>query len=386
MSKKITTKKNTIIFDIDSSSIGAALVQYGYTVNKKNISTIELCSVRKNITGGNKYSFEEFFKRTARTLDEVAQEIYLQSLVPLDEIVINVAVPWSSSQKRNLVYSSKKAFLFTHELSTKLIHQDSELSFDINIDYAGHDVELIQRKNLEVYGNGYPMRNPIGKEVSDIEIHFLTSVMSSGTKNIFTDIIERVFHRTPRFISNTFVQYQELRVLLPHVDNAVIVDISGEVTEMIVVKEDNLLHIGSIPVGTQGIIRHLSDELHISPAKARTLVDLYKNTGLGVESKETQNAIKKSFRYWFREFYTLLDDYSKQGLLPHVLIVNAHNEVRSWFEELLMAEDSLREHMHTQGRIELLHIPIRSSDANTTHAFLDPALGIIAAYIEQETK
>ncbi len=381
MKQKKYKKEYKILFDIDSSSIAGGLVQYRYSNDNKLVSTIELFSIRENITNGTEYNFEEYFKRTLKTLHSVAEKVYLESLVTIKDIVINLSAPWSSSQKHLIRHEAKKVFTVTKDLLNKMITHDVNQTFGKNRDYADHNVVLINRHTVDQYGNGYPARTLVGKEVKDIELHSLTTIMSKDTQKLFTETIERVFHRAPRYVSNIIVELQEFRKHLSNINDAIVLQVSGEVTEVYVIQNDHLRNIGSLPCGTYGIIRSIRDELNIPIEKAQGIIQLHHNQDLDKDANaDIKTALSNGFRHWFKKFYGLMDEYARDGLLPHTLLVHTHNNDRNWFEEMLMSEDTLREHIHAQGKIELVRFPFDV----TKNQFENTHFGVLAKYCEQD--
>lgn len=383
MASKITTTKHHIIFDIDSTTIGGGLFRFGYDSTGSIIKTTELFSVRKNITNGSEYPFERFFTQTLKTLESVANEVYLQSLIPIDAIYCNVGIPWMSAQKRIVEYKNKKKFTLTTELMDELTEKEINESFKKNVNYTNHDVELIDRRTLSIYGNGYQLRKPLGKEMNDVHIHSLVSVMSQVTKDTFSKIIEKVFHRDVVYLSNTYISYQTLREQSVNTDNAIIIDISAEVTEVIVVQNDSLEKIGSIPVGTHGIIRHLRDNMNIPYEKASRIAQLHHDQKLDVDySKSINSSLRSAFLVWFKEFYNLCDEYAKSGLLPTSIILRSDKRIASWLEYMILQEESLQEHVHAKGRITFQHMNNIIPDIDNS---LDNELGIVASFISQHS-
>ncbi len=380
MSDKVTTNKQYIIFDIDSTSIGGGVFRFGYDANNNHIQTTELFSVRKNITNGKKYPFDYFFKQTLKTLEQVAQDVYLQSHISIHGFYCNIGTPWMSAQKQIVTYTSKKPFTFTQEFADSLIEKEFQVSFKKNKNYAKHQVELIDRRTIDVYGNGYPTRNPIGKKMSDVHIHSLVSVMSTSTKKAFSEVFEKVFHQEVIYLSNTFLSYQTLYSHSEQTDNAIIIDVSGEVTELLVVQKDHLTHIGSIPIGSNGIIRHLAENLKVPYGKAQSIISLYQQQKLDTTYEDNiQNQLHDSFRLWFKEFFNACDSYAKEGLLPHVIILRSSKATSLWLEYMILNEDSLREHIHTKGRIYLQHMDSFFIDKAEEHEDLE--LNVVAGFI-----
>jgi hypothetical protein len=377
MTKKISTTKHIIIFDIDSTSIAGGLFRYTYTEKKELIETKSLYSLRKNITSGNEYPFDQFFNKTLSTLKAVAEEVYLQSLIPLDDIYCNVGTPWVNAYKKNISYKKDKPFLISSELIHEILEKELKNSTRKNSFHKDHDIELINRETLAIYGNGYKLRNVRNQSLSEITLQSLSSVMSQSTKESFSHIIEKVFHRLPHYLSNTATSYQYTQKSFPHINDTFIVDVSGEVTEVLVIQNDVLEHIGSIPVGEYGIIRSLRDILNIPFAKAKSILVLHHENNLDTEySQSIDDALHTSFRVWFKEFFNLCDTYAKKGLLPRNIILRSHNDVYNWFEYMILEQDILSEHMHATGPIQLQ--PMFSQNIIPD---VDTELSVIAEFI-----
>ena len=385
MNPKIYSKKNNIIFDVDSSTVAGGLFEFGYDQKGNCINVRELSSVRKNITNGTQYSFEEYWRRTQQIFTEVVEETHLQSLIPVENVYCNVSAPWSSAQKREVIYTKKKPFVLTKELADKLIEKEVGSSLKKNLDYHKHDVVLIDRKTIAVYGNGYPARNPIGKEMSDVKIDSLITVMSEGTKNTFDHIIEQSFHRGPIFTSNIFIAYHDIQKSLPDYNDSIVIDVAGEMTEVMIVKKDHLELIGTFPCGINAVIRETARVLDINISKTRKHISLLYAGSLGEDyGGQVQKALKQSYQIWLREFYNFCDDSSKQGLLPNTIILKTYADVMSWFESLLLGSDELSEHIHARASIELVHLHAKRKQEKIALDIFDPDLRVIAHTIAFE--
>jgi hypothetical protein len=379
MKNKITTIKNNIIFDIDSATVAGGLFEFGYDAKGDCVSVRELYSLRENSTNGLAYSFEEFWRRTQHNLEKVAQKVYLQSLVPLHEIYCNLSSPWASSQKRKITYSKKKPFIFTQELADVLVEKELFSSLKKNLDYVHFNVALIDRKTIGLRINGYPSRSPLGKEVTNLEIDSLVTVMSKKTKETFEHSIEKSFHRIPKFTSNIFISYYDVKKTLVHNNNVVIIDVAGEMTELMVVKNDQLHSIGTLPNGVHHIIRDTAKFLNSSIIKTQKNIHLLHTHHLEDSyEKNFQKALNKSYAKWLREFYNFCDEASKQGLLPNTLVLKTYGESMMWFENLLLASEELSEHMHARGAIELIHLHVQREPEKILLDISDPEMKVIA--------
>lgn len=380
MTSITSTKKYYVIFDIDSSTIGGGVFEFSYNKKGEFVDLREHFSVRKNITNGKEYPFGDFFTRTTKIFREVADNLYRESRVSIDDVYINVGPPWMSAQKRSISYKKKTPFVLTQERADALIQKELEEQFSKNTDFKDHQVELIDRKTIDVHANGYPVRNPIGKTMSDVTMYSLTSVMSKDTKQSFQNIIEEVFHRQATMTSNTFINYEATRRFLPDTNNAIILDISGEISEISVIKHDHLEHLGTIPTGIHGIVRDLRDTLGISLEKAWGIIPLISGDHLTVEHRKNyERALDSSFTFYLKSLYNFLDTCSQTGLLPSTIILKTHKEFKYWFEEKLLQSDELTE-VVTNRNIELVHLDT-SIWPQYSEIGKDDELSVIAGYI-----
>lgn len=379
MNQKPATIKNNIIFDIDSATVAGGVFEFAYDKQGSCIGVRELFSLRSKITNGASYTFEEFWRRTQKTLETVATEVHLRALIPIDEIYCNISAPWSSSQKRTIKYTKKKDFIFTKELADELIETEINDPLSKNLDYHEYDVDLIDRKTVAIRANGYPVRDPIGKTMHDLEIDSLVTVMSEKTKEIFQHSIEKSFHRFPKFTSNIFVSYFDVEKSLPNTDDAIIIDVAGEMTEIMVIKNDHLESIGTLPNGIYHIIRDMADALNVSIAKAHKYIHLLPTEHLDHDHHiEIERALDAAYKKWLKEFYNFCDETSKKGLLPKTIVLKTYADSSAWFEILLLSSDELSEHMHARSAIELIHLHMARSVEKIPLDISDPELRVVA--------
>lgn len=357
MDKKPNTIKNNLIFDIDSSTVGAGIFEFGYDTKGNCIAVRELSKIRIDIVNDKIHSFKEFWNRTQLTFKKVTEAIHLQSLIPIENIYCNISSPWASAQKRTIHYSKNKPFIFTQELADELIQKEITSSLKKNLDYHNHDVDLIDRKTIAVRANGYNSRNPIGKEMSELEIDSLVTVMSKETKETFEHIIEKVFHRLPEFTSNIFVSYNDSQKSLPNEDDAIIIDVAGEITEIMIVNNDYLDIIGTLPNGIHHIIRDTAEILGENFLKTKKQIQLLYSSYLDeAHEKKIKNALNTAYKKWLKEFYNFCDTASRNGLLPNTIILKTYTNSMFWFESMLLQSEELSEHMHARAAINIVHL------------------------------
>lgn len=385
MNKENPQKKYIVVFDIDSGSVGGSVLEYSFTKKGEVDFVRSFISLRKDISDGAQYDYQRFWKKAQKTFDALATEIYLHALVPISGIFCNVGSPWISSQKRITQYQPKKGDVFTvdENLLAKLEQKDLKTSLKKNLNYHQYDVELIDRKVLDYYINGYPIKDPLNATARTFEVHSLVSVMSRKTKKSFEGIIQKHFHRDPIFLSNPYVFYYGVKTLLPHNDNALIFDIGTELTEILIIENDHLRNFGVFPSGVHTILRDLSSRMGLSMLEARNTLELFTERAFTDSYAELlEEDSEKAFHSWLKPFYNALDEFSKKGLLPNTLVLKTHDTLSLWFERMILSHDELGEHLLTNGRIEL--ISFENALPYVFNEIEDIEMKLLAHYISEQ--
>ena len=337
----------SVLFDIDSASV--AVVVVGYLPSKK-LPTHEFFSRRIQLD--THASFETFFARTIKTIELLGNEAARHTPEAIDSIYMSLSVPWMSSQKRKIQYSKKgEAFLFTKEHAQKLIDKELSEPLATNLDYHHYDdLNIFERKTVDIYLNGYSTLNPFATKtkVKDVELHSLTSVISKTTQDAFEHAVERVFHRKPTLLSNTLVQYKALTTFIPNENSAMIIDIGGTNTQVLVVHDDHLVEIASFPIGREHIVEEVMKQASVSKEKARSLIQLYTHNTLHAEYQQSlQKVMSLAYRVWMEPWFELCDVMSSKKLLPGTFCMTAPDDISDWLRYHILSTDELMEHTHT---------------------------------------
>lgn len=348
----------SVVFDIDSASIGVAVVGY---IPERRIPQCEYFSKRVQLD--TSHSFENFFAKTLRTLETLGHEALRNTPRAIDDVYLGLSVPWVSSQKRIINYSEGgKEFTFTREHAQKIIAQELSEPLAKNLDYHDYDdLEIFERRTVDIYLNGYPSLYPFKgtTPVKDVQIHSVTSVISGTTKKSLVHAIERVFSREPVLISNTIVQYKALETFIPNEDSAMIIDMGGTNTQIFVVHDDHLTDIASFPVGREQVVQEVVQRANVSLEKARSLISLFTSRTLEEEyQKQLSSVMIEAYRVWMKPWFELCDTLSAKKLLPSTLCITAPDDISAWLRYHILQTDELMEHIHSSRAPQVIDISL----------------------------
>jgi hypothetical protein len=181
--------------------------------------------------------------------------------------------------------------------------------------------------------------------------------MSKKTHDSFQHIIEKVFHRNAHVLSHQVAFYHSLLEVFPKEDDVFHIHIDGEITEMMVVVSDSIKKIGTIPVGSNHLIRFLSKKMNIPFSKAKSLILMYQHNHLNDFYRDkVEFFMRESFLSWFKFFYDFLYEVSKEYIIPDTLLLVAPRDVQGWFSEWFLKTDEIQEHMKAKRNISIIDV------------------------------
>lgn len=350
------TTQHYIIFDIDSSSVGTLVFEKKISRKNKGFYYDQIFHTRKNITTGHDLDFDTFLLKTLSTLEDLAMQSHKYSGNNIAGIYVNVSAPWVSSQKRILHYEKDTPFVFTKKIQNLILDQELENTTQKTYDFRDHGpLSVIERNVLSIYTNGYLSRSPYESSVKDVDIHTLVSVMSLQTRQAFQSIIEKYFHTEIIFFSNIYMNYRAFLDLFPQEDDALFIDASGETTEIGLIRKDQLLNFGVIPVGFHGVVRALAQKIKVPYKKAESLIILQQDNHLLEKyQKEINPALSESFHFWLKQVYEFLGKLALEQNIPSSLFLLTPPNIQNWFNESVLKNEEFSALLHTKNSFNIL--------------------------------
>jgi hypothetical protein len=327
-------KRFVVIFDIGSASIGGAFVG----IDGENPPEI-IFTTRRDIPFQEKLNFQRFLDSMIKTLEELF--VLMQKAgggVKVREAYCILASPWYASQTRLIKYAEEIPFTVTEDGLDKLITKEIALFRDSKLFVhakAGDAVpEIMESKNIQTKLNGYEMRTPFGKKASQIEIAVFISMIPASIKASIMGSITKFWHvPAVHFSSFSFTAFDTIRSIFPDERSFLFMDISGEVTDISLARENVLLESVSFPAGKNMLIRALVDKLKTTPALAMSELDLYANHHSTPEHvAQVEAALAETTKIWQTFFQDALQQFAKEFPIPHTIFYTADDSMSEWFE------------------------------------------------------
>jgi cell division ATPase FtsA len=387
-------KEFVLLFDIGNGSIGVAVAEI--SDNKNILNKAKLVEVyRETIPFQEHLRFDHFTKTVAKSIENAAKRVQAELKYPIEKAYLILASPWYASQTRVVNLRKSESFTFTEELFAEMIKKESDDFKNEHIKgrfkkAAKEDnLVLIEQHVVQLKCNGYEIEDPFDKKVKTIEMPLYLSVAPQVVLEAFVSAIKNVFPKID-IVFGTFplAYFFAARELYPKFDDALLVDVSGEVTDIAFVLNGALLEITSFPLGRNTIFRRLSSSLH---RPAEEIISLLSTFFTGKTNKEMSIKIEKAFAEiadsWVVSFEKALEKLADTFYLPDQVFLTADDDIKKWLVEGIKKE-SFSQYVMT-------HTPFSVVDTNTLfnargkHIFekgeVDVFLGIGAFYIIHNT-
>lgn len=331
-----------LVFDIGSGSIGGSFV----TVDPGKIPEI-IFSTRQDIPFQEKLNFSRFLDSMIVTLEEMF--LALQKAggnVVVDQAFCVLASPWYASQTRIIKYARPTPFQVTEKGMSKLVQREIELFRSSKLftrsKVGDTSPEIMEAKNIQMKLNGYEVRHPFGKRVTELEIALYISMIPSNIYTSINDSIMKFWH-IPKvhFSSFAFTAFDTIRDIFIDEESFLFIDVAGEVTDISLAKENVLLESISFPAGRNMLIRALVTELKTNPANAATELSLYLE---GKSTREHSDRIEAVLTNATNEWLVYLEDaltqFATEFPIPRTIFYTADDDVTRWFERAMSRIDS----------------------------------------------
>lgn len=327
------------VLDIGSASVGGALVRYSEQERPEILwSTCVAVSVPDIADADHLQSM------IVRATTDVAQQLAVSCAAQPEEIIVTMSAPWVASQTRLLHQHKSEKFVFTKELADELIAREINRYHDGKIkewaDFV-EDHELLEHKTMRVRLNGYVVSEPVGKRVTSVDIASFMSIIEKSLMHRIQAAIGRVFHSHISIHSFIFASYATIKQAFHNNDDAVIVDLGGEITEIGIIRNDVLMQTLSFPFGRNAFLRHVSLGLNTTQQEARSIMRMYRDGALSEQRLyEVEPIIKRAGDIWLERFKEVLNDVAETSLIPDMLFLHADEEMMSFMTQLIESEDT----------------------------------------------
>ncbi len=374
-----------LVFDMGSASVGGAL----FRMDKLGIPKI-IYSIRESMDLEANINIDRFLLLATKSLDVVASKILKSGLGAPKKFFCILSSPWYASQTRTISLQKNTPFIFTSKLADSLIAKEVNLFEEEHLAkyiHTPNKIRAIELKNMQTILNGYSTSGPLGQKAKELEMSIFISMSVEQVLSKVEDVVAKHFHsKDIKFSSFVLSSFLVVRDLFLHQENFLLVDISGEMTDISMVKKSILRESISYPLGYNFMIRGVASALGCSLSDAKSFISLYKD-GHAEEStgKKLEGVLGKLRMEWLKKFQESLPNLSNDISIPATIFVTVDQELADFFSATIKAEQ-FNQYTLTESKFQV--IPLSTEMLHGTVAFeegvaRDPFLIIESIYINR---
>ena len=330
--------KTVLLLDVGSASVGGAII----SLNKDGKAHI-LKTVRKPMVLQEKLNFQRFSDSMLESLDNVLEELEKKIPVKPKSAVCVLSSPWHVSQTRTISIQEENSVSVTDKYLNSIVKKDLK-DFEktykkesTDRDKAEKDFfEVLEAETVRVRLNGYEVANPRGVRAKNIEAVVFASLGHRGVIESIESHTRKTFN-VHDFSYNSFALagFSTIRDMFPMQEDFLFMDITGEVTDVVFVKDNIPMRTVSFPAGKNFIIRRIASELGTVPEEAISLFELYRKDK--IEEKERgklERILLTAENDWISSLTESLQGLSEVAL-PRNLYFTSDSELSGWLIETL---------------------------------------------------
>jgi len=324
-----------VIFDIGSASIGGAVVYFNKEVPQITYTTRVRLPFQEEADGRHLLPhIEEILSQVARSIQKDGLQPKGKVTTVPREVVCIFSSLWSNTQTTGASFQHKERFEVTDTILDNLLAQVHEK----NKEGKTSDSVTIEEIIINSLLNGYPTQYPVGKEVQSI---YVTLLESSITKELHTkiqDILYTVFNPDIPLLlrSFTLAAFSVTRDTFEDIKDFLLVDVTGEITGLAVVRDSTLGDTLSFPYGRNSIVRDIARRTKSVPEDVLARIKI---AGSSNESTIKRNSAEED-SHWIEMFGKACEELSSENNpLPQTVFLVVDSDFSKWFSDMIEKVD-----------------------------------------------
>jgi hypothetical protein len=194
--------------------------------------------------------------------------------------------PWYVSRTETIQIKKEKPFVLKLSEVEALMDSEEKKFEDRALggkyeNVVQKDIVMVERELVKVKLNGYETNNPYDKKASVAELSIYMSLIPHSVHQKVEALIDRYLHTTKiRSFTFPLVSFASVRLLYPHELNYVLLDITGENTDVSYVENGVIIGSSSFNIGRNHLVRTTARKLATTTDIAFSSIAMFESGGL----------------------------------------------------------------------------------------------------------
>ena len=324
---KRTSGKVVLVADVEDTSVGVSIVQLS-----KNGSAAILISGRKSLSLEDR-SADQSASGVVRLLEEstdAALKSYNTSegknIPPPHDVYAVLRAPWTRFRTVQAEEMYPEPRVVTKELLSSLAKKALAESSELDRN------NIIEAGTLQVFVNGYPTGNPLGKKGTRLSVVACEADVNAEMKKNITAVLGKLLPgRQPVFKSSMRAVLTVLHEHIPDIHRYVILDMGGSTTTCAVIRKDAISQLAVIPEGQGTLLKRITGGGHLEDMQTqlRMLASDTCTTDACQALRDSLARAEPDLAKSFGEGFGLL---ATKRRLPNAAILSAPSDLLPWLQ------------------------------------------------------
>lgn len=334
----------SILIYIGTNKVSASFVSFS-----KNKKPKVLLSVKVPFPSGVKVDESLLTQKMLSLLEESIVNVIknttkipaLKGKVNIKSVYINISSPWYISKIQNINIKQEKQFVITQKFLQNILEVE-EKKFENELfsgDYEkkyGNDLFIIENTITSIKINGYKVKEALDKKTDNLTVSLYSSVMPESIFKKILSMVHKHTHLSDNEIHfNTFplTFFNVLKEINEYANNYLLMDITGEVTDVTLVHDNYVSQNLSFPSARNFIIRQIAKDFDVSFEIAESILHIYNSKKADNEIIDNMtNVLGEVEKEWSIYFEDTFNQLSKNVILPPVIYIISDVDVYYIYE------------------------------------------------------
>jgi len=278
MFRHVKNDRYGLLVDIGSGSVGLAVC---HSTNAKQPNVI--WTHRQHVPIKSVESVEESSKAIVTTLMQIMLEFEGPGRIALntyhksakvDSMQVTIAAPWAYTTARTIKFEQDEPFAISKELVSDLATAAGQQAIDeFSQQHSLESLGVVEtsRCALDIYANGYRLEKPNRQKANIVTVTHATTLARTEIITAVTEMKEKLFASAHiEITSYMLANYFSTRLLMPHIYDVCLVDITDEATEIGIVRDSSLKYSTHVPFGRASLAREVAKATNVPLHEAFT--------------------------------------------------------------------------------------------------------------------
>lgn len=331
------TEGISLLIDIGSYSLGGALIIF----SNGNVPQI-VFSKRISLPLNEDWNMDKSLDSISKNLETLLKIVFNESSKKLSidpkklqsrkvkEVLCVMSSPWCLSKIKSISLKKEKPV----NISSKLMDLIAQKSENPESNEKGYS--LIEKKIIQTRLNGYITNKPLNKKAKEIEISTFEGMVLNDAALRVKDQINRFVPEDVMFHSFTLSAFSTIGDIFER-DDYMLMEITGDMTELSIIKDGLIVKTASFPKGKNLFIRRVCQEFSVDPDVSLSFIKLY------YERKSEKNfhnrieeILKESKTVWLEDFKGAFTAMKES--MPAKIFLSIDSNILPFFADFLKAE------------------------------------------------